>query len=142
MPLSDEILTTAATNVEEDVTTFFSAYLEPAGPKGGFAIELNGVEISPRELVVSSNSVVGVPWAFRGIHIADFLGVCKSGILVELLGATFVNASSQKEDDWTYSRYIDYLGALHQLGVSAVSRPAFMPGDFEEVVKYMRSHPD
>jgi hypothetical protein len=142
MPLSEEILATAATNVGDDVTSFFSRYLRPAGPHGGFAIELNGVEIDPRELVVSSNSVVGIPWAFRGIHINDFLGVCKSGILVELLGATFVDMSSGKEPDWTYSRYIDYLGALHQLGVTAVSRPAFTPGDFEEVVKYMRSNSD
>ena len=138
MPLSEKVLSAAAANVEKEIKEFFSRFFE-AGADGGYAIELPGAKIDTQELLVSSNSVAAVPWVFRGRHIDEFLGVCATGILVELRGTTYVDASSDNEADWKYSRYIDYLGALHQLGVTAVSRPAFTPDDFEEVVKYMRS---
>jgi hypothetical protein len=141
MPLAEDIVAAAATNVQTDVEAGFSQIFRP-GPHGGFAIELNGKKLEPQELVVSSNSVVGVPWVFTGEHVYDFLGVCPTGIVVALRGGTFVDVSSGGQDTWTYSRFIDYLGALHQLGVTAVSRPAFEPKDFEAVVKYMRGNPD
>jgi hypothetical protein len=141
MPLADEILDLAATNVGTDISSYFGKYFEPV--LNPFTVELPGVDVAPRELLVSSNALVAVPWAYKGTHVDTFLGVAATGILITLRGATFVDTSagSDKEhaDSWTYSRYIDYLGALHQLGVTATSRPAFMPDDFAEVRKYKQS---
>jgi hypothetical protein len=138
MPLSDEIITNARNNVAQDIHDSFSKYIQPS-PTGEFAVELPGVQLAERDVIVASESVVAVPWVFRGEHVDVFLSVPATGLPIELRGATFVDVSSGKESDWTYSRFIDYLGALHQLGVTGVSRPAFGPDYFQEVVKYMRS---
>jgi hypothetical protein len=138
MPFSEKILSTAATQVGQDIDQFFRKFFRPEPDGGAFTIEIPGVEISAAELLASSSSVVAVPWRYHGVHVESFLGVPATGRTVDLQGATFVLMKSEDENDWAYVRYIDYLGMLNQLGVSMDSRPAFMPADFEEVRKYMR----
>jgi hypothetical protein len=139
MPLSEKILSSAATNVGRDIDQCFRKFFRPEPIDGAFTVEIPGVEISMTELLVSSNSVVAVPWRYHGVHVDTFLGVPATGREVDLQGATFVLMKSENDNDWTYARYIDYLGMLHQLGVSTDTRPAFTPTDYEEVLKYMRS---
>ena len=48
----------------------------------------------------------------------------------ELRGATFVDVRDPDPDCWIYYRFIDYLCALHHIGVQTIARPALTPPEY------------
>jgi hypothetical protein len=56
------------------------------------------------------------------------LDIEETGVNFELRGTTFVDIR-EDESYWVYYRYIDFIGALHQLGVPTVARPVLTAPD-------------
>ncbi len=125
MPIDDDIVTRAVDSVRQDVVEGFAAALSPRDH--GFQIDLDG---SPAVgAVTTSESMVTVPWAYACVHTGPFLGVPPTYVDVELRGATVVRVEGVQAE-WSYHRYIDFLGALHQLGVSTSVRPVLTPDQY------------
>jgi hypothetical protein len=131
MPLGDDTVERALQNVRDDVQTAFQGVLTMR-ENDGIAFELHGADIDSNEVIGTSNVVVAIPWVFRCTHTGPFLGVPATMVDLELRGVTFVDAHDTEPDRWDYYRYIDFIGALHQLGVSTVGRPALSPNEYEQ----------
>ena len=89
--------------------------------------ELNSELVSfPR-----SEQLAAIPWTYSCTHTGDFLGVPPTYLDIELRGATFVDVRNGDGQEgrrgWTFYRYVDYLGALQQIGVTTATRPVANP---------------
>jgi hypothetical protein len=84
-------------------------------------------------LVGRNEDVVAIPWAYRCTHDGFFLGVAPTYLDIVLRGATFVDTRSGPDDrdNWIYYRYVDYLGALQQIGVTTATRPVVTPEQYD-----------
>lgn len=118
-------------NVLEAVAADIAGGFEGVFSSGEFRRELHGSDLDENEVFATAKELVAVPWVYRCRHIGDFLGVPPTFIEIELRGATFVRVVSPDPKEWDYFRYIDYVGALHQLGVTTTSRPALTVDEFE-----------
>jgi hypothetical protein len=131
MPISAANIVRARTNVERDVVSGFDGLLSPqpsADP--AFVIELKGSGLGEELAVATSESVVVVPWVYKCVHTGPFLGVQPTYISFDLRGATFVKADSPDIEEWLYHRFVDYLCALHEIGISTNVRPALSPEEY------------
>jgi hypothetical protein len=88
-----------------------------------FAFGLHDCPLDDETTFATSEQLVVVPWRYPCTHTGTFLDIPATGVDFELRGATFVDVRAEHEGDWTYYRYIDFIGALHQLGVPTVARP-------------------
>ena len=52
-----------------------------------------------------------------------FLEIPPTYVRFELRGATFVNVGDDDAEQWVYNRYVDFLCALHHMGVSTYCPP-------------------
>ncbi len=130
MDLDDTFLTKALRSVEHDLVAGFEGVLEPCE----FTRDLHGAKLEHEQLFATSDELVVVPWVFRAVQVGEFLGVPPTFVELELRGTTFVHTGGKDETDWAYYRYVDYLGALHQLGVT-VSRPALTSDEYHAWTK-------
>jgi hypothetical protein len=131
MPISPTNIAQARTNVERDVVGGFDGLLSPSpSADPPFQIELKGSDLAGGLAVATSDSVVVVPWVYKCVHTGPFLGVQPTFIEFELRGATFVNAESPNVEEWLYHRFVDYLCALHEIGISTNVRPALSPEEY------------
>ena len=121
-----EIVDQVARSIEADIQNGFAGALEPIG----FVRDLDGADLDEGDLVATAEQLVVVPWIYRCAHVGEFLGIPPTYIELELRGTTFVRVGSGDESEWEFYRYIDYLGALHQIGVSTASRPALTAEEF------------
>jgi hypothetical protein len=136
MPLDNPTITDALLAIEQDLRRGFDGVLAPREP--AFERSLNGVEDMPAEkLVATAEQLVVVPWLYRCTHVGNFLGVPPTYFDLDLRGTTFIDVRGVS-DLWTCYRYIDFIGALHQMGISTTSRPAFTP----DQLKVWRSRRD
>jgi hypothetical protein len=131
-----EIVAYVLTKIEDDIRSGFKGVLEPIG----FNRDLEGADLDEDALVATSEQLVVVPWKYRCAHVGEFLGIPPTYVELELRGTTFVRALSRSESEWDFYRYIDYIGALHQIGVSTGSRPALTAEEY--AVWAERSRPD
>jgi hypothetical protein len=125
MASDDKYLDRALQSVEHDLIAGFEGVLDPCE----FTRDLHGADLAHEQLFATSKDLVVVPWVFRAVHVGEFLGVPPTYVEVELRGTTFVHVSGRDESEWAYYRYVDYLGFLHQLGVT-VSRPALSSDEY------------
>jgi hypothetical protein len=125
MAFDDKTLDRALKSVEHDLIAGFEGVLEPCE----FSRDLHGAQLEHEQLFATSEHLVVVPWVFRAVHVGELLGVPPTFVEIELRGTTFVHASAKDPSEWAYYRYVDYLGALHQLGVT-VSRPALTSDEY------------
>jgi hypothetical protein len=72
------------------------------------------------DAIATSDTLVVVPWRYPCTHTGTFLDIPPTFVDFELRGTTFINI---RTEPWTYYRYIDFIGALHQIGVSTNGRP-------------------
>jgi hypothetical protein len=129
MPFDEDVLDTVRQRVRDDVTGGFDGVL--TGATDPFDVELDDSILGFRDVTTSSETVVAVPWVFRCTHTGPFLGVPATFVELDLRGATFVHVEDLREPDkWTYFRYIDFIGALHQMGVATTTRPALTEDQF------------
>jgi hypothetical protein len=128
MPTKGVNISDVLESVAADIRGGFEGILS----SGEFVRELNGVtDLGENDVIATALQLVVVPWVYRCTHVGDFLGVPPTYIALELRGTTFVRVLSPDPKGWDYFRYIDYLSALHQLGVTTTSRPALTIKQFE-----------
>jgi hypothetical protein len=123
MPLNEAVVAGAVNAVLDDVSESFGDALEQIDAP---AVDLLGAEgLEQNQMRAASEDLVVVPWVYRCRHIGPFLGVQPTDVVLLLRGATFVQVSEPDDRErWWYYRYIDYLGALNQMGISVSVRPA------------------
>src|SRR4051812_40374217 len=136
MPENDQ-RTKAMDNVRSDIINAFADSLTPDNDAGGFRIELSRGDrdsegaLPPDVVVATSDEVVAVPWVYPCVHIGEFLGVAPTFIRFELSGVTFVPTAGAS-DNWKYHRYIDFLYALQQMGVT-LTRPTLTSEEYRGI---------
>jgi len=124
--LDDSVIEQALRNIEVDIAEGFDGMLSARG----FNRDLNGAELAENAVFATSDHLVVVPWVYRCTHTGDFLGVPPTYVELELRGTTFVHACATDPEEWEYYRYIDFIGALQQLGVTTTSRPALTEEEY------------
>jgi hypothetical protein len=124
MTRGDDFASEAAQLVRRDIEDGFKGALEQRSD-AAFAIGLHDSDLQDHLSLATSESLVVVPWVYPCTHEGVFLNIPATFVDLELRGTTFVDIRQQ---DWTYYRYIDYIGALHQIGVSTDARPV-VPND-------------
>ena len=73
----------------------------------------------------SQTGTVVIPWAWRGRHDGDVMGFAPTGRVVDVHGVTLVRDT---DDGPKYSRFVDWISALAQMGVGLFSRPVIDDG--------------
>jgi hypothetical protein len=68
----------------------------------------------------TQTGTVVIPWAWRGRHDGDVMGFAPTGRVIDVHGVTLVRDT---DDGPTYSRFVDWVSALGQMGVGLFSRP-------------------
>ena len=139
MPIDDsELIETVMKNVRRDVISGFDDALSADGDDA-FSIALEPTTLEENLVVATSDAVIVVPWIYRCVHTGVFLDVPPTFVHFELRGATVVNLrlfddgikpNEDGERPYLYHRFVDFLCALHHIGVSTSVRPALEPKDF------------
>jgi aminoglycoside phosphotransferase (APT) family kinase protein len=129
MPIEVAVVQQAMSSVAADLVKGLEGAFTPA-PNSPVTIELNGSNLEPMAVTAQAETLVAVPWRFPCTHTGDFLGVPATYIDLELRGATFVEVNGPDAASWTYYRFIDFLSALHQIGVSTDGRPALTADEY------------
>jgi hypothetical protein len=135
MPIDLLVLGAVLEAVGEDVTRGYEAALSPRGGGDAFAIGLEDSGLEPMQSFAQSDELVAVPWRYSCTHTGDFLSIPATFVSLELEGVTFVHVRSGERDDWDFHRYVDYLGALQQIGVSMSVRPALEEEEYDNWIK-------
>ena len=123
MPENREVIE----QVREDIEVSFAGVLERRGD--GLTTNLNQEDPMPA-LVSDEVGFAAVPWEFPCTHVGMFLGIPPTFLDLVLRGATFVDIREDDPARWGYYRYIDYHGALNQIGVTGIERPALSDEDY------------
>ena len=129
MALNSEIVTQILNTIEPDIREGFKGSFRPIE----FGRDLHGAGLADDKAFATSDLLVVAPWVLRAQHVGDFLGVPATYIEFELRGATFVQVAVDdpgNSEKWAYFRYIDYIGALQQLGVTTTTRPALTAAEY------------
>jgi hypothetical protein len=129
MTKGDEVWEDAVELIENDIVNGFEGSLT-ARRDAPFAIGLSGAEVDEELTVLTSDEFVVAPWIYPCTHTGMFLGVPATYIDLDLRGTTFVDIRRAR-NRWKFFRYIDYVGALHQLGVSTSGRPSLSESQYD-----------
>ncbi len=145
MPISPAIIVVVKNRVQSDVisglSSSFTADDRADAMTPVFSITLAGPEdLEEGDVVAASESFVAVPWADACVHTGPFLEIQPTYVRFQLHGTTFVHAAAPDPDDWIYYRFIDFLCALYNIGVSTNVRPA-LTGDEYLAWDEARPHP-
>ena len=89
---------------------------------------LHECDLDEDQALATADVLVAVPWKYPCTHVGTFMNIEATGLDFDLHGTTFVDVRGPS-DSWTYYRYIDFIGALHQLGVSTDVRPVLTTTD-------------
>jgi len=68
----------------------------------------------------AETGTVAVPWAWVGRHEGEVMGYLPTGNVVEVRGISVVRDT---DDGPAFSRFVDWVGVLAQIGVSFTTRP-------------------
>jgi len=107
--------------VARDVQDGFKGVLDPR-EDASFAISLHDSDLNDFAAVTTSDTLVVIPWQYPCTHVGAFLDIPATNARFELRGTTFVDIRGPSSG-WTYYRYIDFIGALHQIGAAYDVRP-------------------
>jgi hypothetical protein len=128
MSRGDDFAEQAKEQVQFDVEESFKGILE-SRIDAPFAFGLHESDLNDATAFATSEELVVVPWRYPCTHTGTFLDIPATELDLVLRGTTFVDIRDDAVDAWTYYRYVDYLGALHQLGVPTVARPVVTTPD-------------
>jgi SnoaL-like polyketide cyclase len=131
MPITPSTIAEVLKEVRDDVIQGYADALEPRGGSEGFAMGLEGSGLAAEESFATSDDLVAVPWTYACTQTGPFLDIQATQVDLVLRGVTFVQVITDNPANWWYYRYVDYLGALHQLGVSTSVRPALSPDEYQ-----------
>ena len=117
MPDANEALQ----RVQEDVEKGIGSWLVEADEleNSGFRVlePFNAEDVPIRS---AATGTVVVPWAWVGRHDEDVMGYLPTGQRVEVRGVTLVRDTP---DGLGFTRFVDWISALAQIGVTIASRP-------------------
>ena len=123
--VAEEAMQRVQTDIEEGFRVSFSRRSDAT-----FAFELHdGEELNATPPVATSERLVAVPWVYPCTHTGPFLNIPATFVKLDLRGTTIVDIRAAPAD-WSYYRYVDYVGALHQMGVSTAVRPALNEDEY------------
>ena len=138
MPISDTTIDLAKQRVERDIRDGFAERLSPSADADPvFTIELEESValgypgLAEADAVATSESVVVVPWVYHCVHTGPFLEIPPTFVSFDLRGTTFVNVGlGDNPATWILHRFVDFLCALHHIGVYTSVRPALNVQDY------------
>jgi hypothetical protein len=83
---------------------------------------------SPDDAPMTNGRQTAVAWEYHGRHNGTFQGIPATGRDVVIRGVTVVEQGGRGRV--LFSRYVDWLDVMSQLGLSAIARPALehLPG--------------
>lgn len=112
--------------VIEDVTRGIGEWLRADDdiPGSGFRL-LEPFERDAEQLRNAETGTVVVPWGWTGRHDGDVMGVTPTGRIIDIHGVTLVRDTEQGPQ---FSRFVDWISALGQMGVGLFSRPVIDDG--------------
>lgn len=105
--------------VKDDVEAGIGRWLtaDPEIDGAGFRlVDPFGADPQP----MGDGSTVAVAWAYKGRHDGDVMGYRPTRRTVDLQGVTLV---SRAGDEAQFSRFVDWVGGLSQIGVGLFNRP-------------------
>lgn len=117
MPDPSEALDLVRKDVELGIGQWLTALADIES--AGFRI-LEPFDREPAPLMCAESGTVVVPWAWVGRHDADVMGYLPTGRTIEVRGVTLVRDT---DDGPAFSRFVDWVGALAEMGVGIASRP-------------------
>ena len=135
MPIDLLVLGNVLEAVGEDVIRGYHKSLSPLGGNDAFTIGLERSDLEPMQSFAQSDQLVAVPWRYACTHTGTFLDIPATFVPLELQGVTFVHVLDDNRESWQFHRYVDYLGALQQLGVSMSVRPALSEKEYNNWVE-------
>src|SRR5262245_20475376 len=121
MSRGDDFVDLAKERVQVDVEDGFKGMLIARAGEP-FTFGLHDSPLDDATTFGTSDELVVLPWRFPCTHVGTFLDIPPTELDLELRGTTFVDIREDDLTAWRYYRYIDYIGALHQLGVPTVAR--------------------
>jgi hypothetical protein len=121
MTRADDFAQKAKEQVQLDIQNGFLEILA-SRDDAPFFFGLHECDLDAQQAIATADVLVAVPWKYPCTHVGTFMNIPATGVDFVLHGTTFVDVRGS-EDSWIYYRYIDYIGALHQLGVSTEVRP-------------------
>jgi hypothetical protein len=135
MPISPAVIETVKNRVQSDVidglSSSFTVDDSSDAMNPAFSITLAGPDdLAEADVIAASETFVAVPWVFACVHTGPFLDVQPTYIRFQLHGTTFVHAAAPDAGDWIFYRFIDFLGALYDLGISTSVRPALTADEY------------
>lgn len=77
-------------------------------------------------LPIGIGDVTAVPWRWRGVHEAEFLGLRRTGLPVDVTGVTLLRAEG---DDVVFHRVVDWAALFAQIGVAVGTRRMVVPAE-------------
>jgi hypothetical protein len=119
MSRGDDFIDAARDRVRKDIEEGFKEVLS-SRHDAQFSFGLHGSDLDDDSAIATSDDLVVLAWRYPCTHTGPFMNIDATGVDLELRGTTFVDLRSS---EWTYHRYIDFVGALHQIGVSYAVRP-------------------
>jgi hypothetical protein len=128
MSRGDDFIEQAKERVQYDVEEGFREVLS-SRTDARFIFGLHDSDLDDETTFATSDQLVVLPWRYPCTHTGNFLDIAPTEIDFELRGTTFVDIRDDAVSTWTYYRYVDFLGALHQLGVPTVARPVVTTPD-------------
>ena len=122
MARGDDFVDAAKKLVQFDIEDSFKEMLSSRSD-APFAFGLHDSNLDDETTFATSDQLVVLPWRYPCTHTGTFLDIPPTEVDFELRGTTFVDIRYDDESTWIYYRYIDFIGALHQLGIPTVARP-------------------
>lgn len=135
MPIDLLVLGSVLEAVGEDVIRGYRKSLSPLGGSDAFSIGLEESDLEPMQSFAQSDQLVAVPWRYECTHTGTFLEIPATHVALQLQGVTFVRVHDDNRESWEFHRYVDYLGALQQIGVSMSVRPALSEKEYNNWVE-------
>jgi hypothetical protein len=126
MTRGDDFVDEAKKLVQYDVEQGFNDLLS-SRTDAPFAFGLHESPLDDATTFATSEELVVLPWRYPCTHVGPFLDIPRTDADFELRGTTFVDIREDDPNAWRYYRYVDYIGALHQLGVPTVARRVIAP---------------
>ncbi|MGH9275341.1 MAG: hypothetical protein ACRDZU_11905 [Acidimicrobiales bacterium] len=122
MPDPIEALALVRDDVERGMGDWLRADEEIDG--AGFRL-LEPFDVEDVPINSAQTGTVVIPWAWVGRHDGDVMGFTPTGRVIDLHGVTIVRDT---DDGPRYSRFVDWVSALGQMGVGLFSRPVIDDG--------------
>jgi hypothetical protein len=123
MPEAQDALELVAQDVQEGMGRWLRAD-DDSIERAGFRV-LEPFDVEREGIRGPETGTVAVPWAWVGRHEEDVMGFAPTGQVVELRGVTLVRDT---EAGPAFSRFVDWVSALGQMGVGLWTRPVVDEG--------------